>query len=70
MSPEYEDKESQKTEEDRDVIHGFKHHNQLSPQVGQEPHKFQDPEESEGSEDRQSRSLLGDSVDDPVIKLH
>ena len=36
--PEYEDKESQEAEEDCDVVHGFKHHNELSPQVGQEPH--------------------------------
>ena len=42
--PEYEDKESQEAEEDCDVVHGFKHHNELSPQVWQEPHKFQDPQ--------------------------
>ena len=70
MSPEYEDKESQKPEEDGDVIHGFQHHNELSSQVGQEPHEFEDPEESEGSKDRQAGSLLGHSVHDPVIKLH
>ena len=52
--PEYEDKESQEAEEDCDVVHGFKHHNELSPQVGQEPHQFQDPEQPEGPEDRQS----------------
>ena len=56
--PEYEDEEWKKSKEDHDIVHRPEHHHQLALKAGKEPDQLEDPEESEGPEDTQSRAIL------------
>ena len=69
-SPEYEYEEHEECEEDRDVVHGPEHDDQLPPQVGQEPDQLQDPQQAEGAQDGDARALEVDAVHDGVVDLH
>ena len=58
MKPEDEDEERKKPKEDHNIVQRPQHHHQLALEAGEESDQLQDPEESEGPEDTQTRAFL------------
>lgn len=54
--PEYENEEKEQGEEDGHVVHGAQHDDELTTQVGHETHKFQNAQETERTQNGESRT--------------
>ena len=52
--PEDEDEEDKQCEEDGNVVHGAQHDHQLPAEIGHETNKFQDAQETESSQYRET----------------
>ena len=67
--PEDKDEEHEEGEEDRDVVHGPEHDDELPAEVGEEAHQLEDAEEAEGAEDGDAGPFVVDAVSDRRVDL-